>query len=152
MTISIAVIDYLKAFRRGWYSHVYMATHKVYELLLSLEGPFAWCLTGKKMEENICFSENVGLTAKQRGTSNQWFQNSQFWDIWVLGLPNAKRQLLGMPMKESCQNRGSEPGKRATPYQCLPHGQIQTFVGCREKGLVSPVPQTAFPILVNSLD
>lgn len=126
--------------------------HKVYELLLSLEGLFAWCLAEKKLEEYTCFWENTGLTAKQRGTSNQRFQNSHFGAIWALGLPNAKRQLLGMHVKENHQNRGSELGKRAIPYQCLPHGQIQTFVGCREKGLISPVPERAFPILVNSLD
>lgn len=49
------------------------------------------------------------------------------------------------------QNRGSEPGKRAIPYQCLPHEQIQTFVGHGEKGLVAPVPWRAFPILINAL-
>ena len=126
--------------------------HRAYGLLLSLEGPFAWCLAGKKMEEYICFWENIGLTAEQRGTSNQQSQNSYFWAVLVLGLPNAKGQLLGMLVKANHQNRGSEPGKRVIPCQCLLHEQIQTLVGCGEKGLVSPVPRRAFPILINALD
>lgn len=130
-----------------------MAMHGVYRLLLSLKGLFAGCLAKKKiMEEYICFWENIDLTAKQGGTSNQQLQNSYFWAVLVLGLPKAKGQLLGMLTKANHQNRRAEPGKRAVPCQCLPHEQIQTFVGHGEKGLVSPVPQRAFPILINALD
>lgn len=114
--------------------------HGVYGLLLSLEGPFAWCSAEKNMEEYICFWENIDLTAKQGGTSNQLLQNSYFWAVLVFGLPNTKGQLLGMLVKAHHQNRRAEPGKRAIPRQCLPHEQIQTFVGRGEKGPVSPVP------------
>lgn len=124
--------------------------HGVYGLLLSLEGPFAWCSAEKW--RNISVSGKTDLTAKQGGTSNQQLQNSYFWAVLVLGLPNAKGQLLGTLVKANHQNRRAEPGKRAIPCQCLPHEQIQTFVGRREKGLVSPVPRRAFPILINTLD
>lgn len=65
----------------------------------------------KSMEEYICFWENLDLTAKQGGTSNQQLQNSYFWAVFVLGLPNAKGQLLGMLVKANNQNRRAEPGK-----------------------------------------
>lgn len=106
----------------------------------------------KNMEEYICFWENIDLTAEQGGTSNQQLQSSHFWADLVFGLPNAKGQLLGMLVKANHQNRRAEPGKRAILSQCLPHEQIQTFVGGGVKGLASPASRRTFPILINALD
>lgn len=121
MTISTEAIDYLM--HSGGVDTVMPIWHRVCGLLLSLVVLFAWCFTGEKAEECLCFSENTDFTAKQRGASKQQLLNSCFWAILVLGLPNAMNQLLGMLMRANYQNTGSEPGKRAIPCQWLPHAQ-----------------------------
>lgn len=72
------------------------------------------------MEEYICFWENIDLTAKQGGTSNQRLQNSYFWAVLVSGLPSTKGQLLGMLVKANHQNRRLSLGKELSHASACP--------------------------------